>query len=204
MDVLATARAALDTGPLCDSCLGRLVADRSFGLGNAERGRSLRVAVALADDEPFEPPEDCWVCERECDDFETWADSAAAALGGYEFETYQVGTRVPPLLEENDALLREDVGLADDAGEPLKSEFNREVGKLFGRLTDTEVDFERPDVQVLLDLATGEIETTVNSAFVYGRYRKLERDIPQTEWPCRECNETGIKRGAVSSSTERS
>jgi tRNA pseudouridine synthase 10 len=31
----------------------------------------------------------------------------------------------------------------------------------------------------------------VNSAFVYGRYKKLERDIPQTEWPCRECGGSG-------------
>jgi tRNA pseudouridine synthase 10 len=35
----------------------------------------------------------------------------------------------------------------------------------------------------------------VNSAFVYGRYRKLERDIPQTEWPCRDCNGTGLVQG---------
>jgi len=30
---------------------------------------------------------------------------------------------------------------------------------------------------------------------VYGRYRKLERDIPQTEWPCRECKGSG-RQGA--------
>jgi tRNA pseudouridine synthase 10 len=33
----------------------------------------------------------------------------------------------------------------------------------------------------------------VNSAFVYGRYRKLERDVPQTEWPCRECDGSGYR-----------
>jgi tRNA pseudouridine synthase 10 len=113
----------------------------------------------------------------------------------YEFETYQVGTRVPPLLEENDTLLREDVGLQGDAGELLKSEFNREVGKRIGQASGAEVGFERPDIQLLIDLATDDIDVEINSAFIYGRYRKLERDIPQTEWPCRECHETGIKRG---------
>jgi len=196
MTVLAAARAALASGPVCDPCLGRLVADRSFGLTNRERGRSLRVAVALEDDEPFDPPEEpCWVCEGECDRFDVWAERAATALQGYDFATYQVGTSVPPLLEENDRLLREDAGLDPEAGELLKSEFNREVGKRLGQVTGTEVDFERPDVQVRCDLATDEVDVQVNSAFVYGRYRKLERDIPQTEWPCRECNETGIKRG---------
>ena len=196
MDVLQVARDAIDTGPLCDPCLGRLVADRSFGLTNAERGKGLRVALALQADEPYEPPEEpCWVCEEESAAYDGWAERAAAAVRGYDFATYQVGTTVPPLLEENDALLREEVGLEPEAGEAINAEFNREVGKRFGALTDAEVDFQRPDVLVVLDLATETVDARVNSAFVYGRYRKLERDIPQTEWPCRECNETGIKGG---------
>ncbi|MFT4946522.1 MAG: tRNA pseudouridine synthase 10 [Natronomonas sp.] len=194
MDVLSLTRHALETGPLCDPCLGRLVADRSFGLTNRERGRALRTAVALADDEDFEPGDDCWVCENECERYDWWARQAASAVRGYQFEGYQIGARVPPLIEENDRLLRDDVGRDPEAGELLKSEFNREVGKRFGRETDTEVDFGRPDVLVLCDLSTDEVEVQVNSAFVYGRYRKLERDIPQTEWPCRECNGTGINR----------
>ena len=196
MDVLELTRRAIATGPLCDPCLGRLVADRSFGLTNRERGKGLRVAVSLADDTDFEPPEkQCWVCEDECDRYDWWAEQAAGMVHGYDFETYQVGTKVPPLIEENDRLLREDVGLDPEAGELLKSEYNREVGKRFGRKTGTEVDFGRPDVLLLCDLSTDEIELQVNSAFIYGRYRKLERDIPQTKWPCRECNGTGFDDG---------
>ncbi|MBX0287848.1 tRNA pseudouridine(54/55) synthase Pus10 [Haloarcula salinisoli] len=195
MTVLDDAQAALATGPLCDSCLGRLFAERSFGLANAERGHALRVSLALEDDEPFEPTEDCWVCELESERVEWWAEQAATAVRGYEFNTYQVGTKVPPLLEENDALLREDVGLDEDAGEALKTELNREVGKHVGDLTGAEVEFGRPDVQFTLDLATDEVDVNVNSAFVYGRYRKLERDIPQTKWPCNDCNGTGRWQG---------
>ena len=195
MTLLSAARDALAAGPLCDACLGRLFADRSFGLTNDDRGHSLRVAVALEDDEPFDPSEDaCWVCEGECARYDWWAENAAAAVQGYEFATYQVGTRVPPLIEENDLLLREEAGLDEDAGELLKSEFNREVGKRFGALTDTEVDFGRPDIMLHCDLSTDEVEVQINSAFVYGRYRKLERDIPQTKWPCRDCNGTGRQR----------
>ena len=199
MDVISTARDALATGPLCNHCLGRLVADRSFGLANDERGRALRVAVALADDEDFEsgPTDTCWVCEGECTRFDWWARQAVTAVRGYEFDTYQVGTKVPPLLEENDRLIREDVGLDADAGERMKSEYNREVGKRFGEEIGTTVDFERPDVLVVCDLATDEVTVTVNSAFVYGRYRKLARDIPQTRWPCRDCNGTGRQQGDI-------
>ena len=197
MDFLAEARAVIDAGPVCDSCLGRVFADRSFGLSNADRGEGLRTAVAIAADEPYEAvaPDDCWVCDGECGRFAEWADRAVAAVQTVDFDTYQVGTRTPPLIEENDRLLREDAGLAQDAGELFKSNFNREVGKRIGRQTETEVDFSRPDIQFTLDLATDRVDTQLNSAFVYGRYRKLERDIPQTEWPCRECHGSGRRRG---------
>ena len=196
MTILDDARAVLDAGPVCNGCLGRVFADRSFGLSNHERGHALRVACALAADDPFEGTDECWVCEGECDRFEVWAERAVEALSGIEFATYQVGTRVPPLLEENDRLLREESGLPTDAGELFKSECNREVGKRVGAKTGTEVDFERPDVLCLLNLERGDVDVQINPAFVYGRYRKTERGIPQTEWPCRECGASGKQLAA--------
>jgi tRNA pseudouridine synthase 10 len=195
MSILAESRAVIEAGPVCDSCVGRVFADRSFGLSNVDRGRSLRISVALEDDEPYESvdPVDCWVCEGECGRFDEWAERAVDAVGDPkpEFSTYQVGTKTPPLIEENDELLRMDAGLDADRGELFKSNFNREVGKRIGQLTGTEVDFGRPDVQFTLDIENDRVETKINSAFIYGRYRKLERDIPQTEWPCRECHGSG-------------
>ncbi|MFB6106772.1 MAG: tRNA pseudouridine(54/55) synthase Pus10 [Halobacteriaceae archaeon] len=195
--MLDAARELSATGPVCDACLGRPFADRSHGLTNAERGRALRVAVAMADDVPFEvPAEECWVCEGLCAAFDDWADRVVAALEGLRFETYQVGCRVPPLYEENERLLREEAGLDPDAGEALKSELNREVGKRVGERTGTTVDFERPDVLALLNLERGDVDVQVNPAFVYGRYRKLARGIPQTEWPCNDCGGTGKQMGS--------
>ncbi|WP_135824587.1 tRNA pseudouridine(54/55) synthase Pus10 [Halorussus ruber] len=211
MTTLEDARRVAENGPVCDSCLGRCFADRSFGLTNEERGRSLRVAAAIEDDEPFEPtdPENCWVCEGESQRFDEYAEKVAESLEGWNFDTYQVGTRTPPLVEENESLLRESAELPEDAGESFKSEFNREVGKRVGQLTGAEVDFERPDVLALLnvdpereDLSDHAVEVQINSAFVYGRYKKLERDIPQTEWPCRECGGSG-KQLAVGGVSEQ-
>jgi tRNA pseudouridine synthase 10 len=195
--ILERARDLVSTGPVCDACLGRPFADRSFGLGNAERGKALRVTLALDDDADYEAPDpaECWVCEGHCGEFDEWAERVVAALEGVDFRSYQVGTRVPPLIEENGRLFREDAGMDPEAGEPFKSEFNREVGKRVGALTGTPVDMERPDVLALLNLDRGDVEVQVNPAFVYGRYRKVERDIPQTEWPCRECGGSGKQLG---------
>ncbi|RQG91669.1 tRNA pseudouridine(54/55) synthase Pus10 [Natrarchaeobius halalkaliphilus] len=204
-------RALLATGAVCDSCLGRPFAERSFGLTNAERGRALRTTVALADDDDFEPdtPGDCWVCEGYCGTFDAIADAVVDALEGVAFATYQVGSQVPPLVEENERLLRDDADLKPDVGESIKREVNREVGRRIGARTGTEVDFDRPDVLAVVDLegfdpfetlesnrvTSHAVDVQVNPAFVYGRYRKLERDIPQTEWPCRECGGSGVQLG---------
>jgi len=205
------ARELLSTGSICDSCLGRPFADRSFGLTNAERGRALRTTVALADDEDFDPtdPADCWVCEGYCGTFDAIAETIVDELADVDFATYQVGTRVPPLVEENERLLREDADLEPDVGESMKREMNREVGRRVGAMTDTDVDFDRPDVLAVVDLegfdplealesdtvTSHAVDVQINPAFVYGRYRKLERDIPQTEWPCRECGGSGVQLG---------
>ncbi|MES3516255.1 MAG: tRNA pseudouridine(54/55) synthase Pus10 [Natronomonas sp.] len=184
MSLTDDARSLLASGPLCDACLGRPFADRSFGLRNEERGRGLRTTIALEDDEPFETtdPGDCWVCEGICGRFDELATRAVEALAGTELYTYQVGTRVPPLVAENDRLLREDAGLEADAGESLKRELNREVGRRVGATIGATVDFERPNVQILCDLEADSITVQHNSVSVYGRYKKLERGIPQTEW----------------------
>jgi len=193
MDVLAVAAAARSEGPLCDPCLGRVVADRSHGLSNAERGAGLRVGSHLQEDTPIQSdePGDCWVCSGLTDEFDTWANRCVDALGETEFETYQVGSRPPPLVVENDRLLRELIGLDPEAGESIRSELNREVGKRIGALTDATVEFTRPDVQFIIDVTADDVVVEVNSAFVYGRYRKLQRDIPQTKWPCSGCDGSG-------------
>ncbi|MFC3477436.1 tRNA pseudouridine(54/55) synthase Pus10 [Halobacterium litoreum] len=193
MTVLEDARRVAAEDPVCDACLGRCFADRSFGLSNAERGRALRTTMALEDDEPYESPDtaDCWVCEGLSGRFEEFAEMVRDAIEDVAFDTYQVGTRAPPLVEENETMLRDLAGLDADAGELFKSECNREVGKRVGQATGTDVDFERPDVLAVLNVEEETVDVTVNSAFVYGRYRKLERGIPQTKWPCSDCNGTG-------------
>ncbi len=193
MTIVEDARRVLAEDPICDACVGRCFADRSFGLTNAERGRALRTTVALEDDEPYEAVDasECWVCEGASGRFDEFAALVVDALDDQRFDTYQVGTRAPPLVEENETMLRDLADLDEDAGELFKSECNREVGKRVGRETGADVDFERPDVLAVLDVEDESVDVTVNSAFVYGRYRKLERGIPQTKWPCSDCNGTG-------------
>jgi tRNA pseudouridine synthase 10 len=66
------------------------------------------------------------------------------------------------------------------------------VGKAFESLADRgTVDFNDPDVKFTIDLVDGSISLYIASLFLYGRYQKLVRGIPQTHWPCKRCRGRG-------------
>ena len=180
-------------GEICDHCLGRFFGKRSHGLSNDGRGHGLRVAHALRENVPFRPHEGtCWICHDLFADVGTWAERVVAALSGIEYGTFLIGTRVPPLMAESEELVWSELDLAGP--EPLKSEMNREVGKAVSALTGKEANLAKPDVVAILDLASGTVELEISPLFFRGRYRKLERGIPQTRWPCRECHGAGCER----------
>ena len=193
MTVPEAVDAILAYGEVCDACLGRFFGKRSRGLTNEERGRALRIARAIERHEPYAPcAGDCVVCSGLLEDLDLWADRVVAALDGLEYTTFLVGTRVPPLLAESEEMVWSDLSLTH--AEPMKSEMNREVGKRVSARTGREVEFGHPDVVVLLDIANGTVEVQVSPLFIYGRYRKFERGIPQTHWDCRACHGAGCER----------
>jgi tRNA pseudouridine synthase 10 len=215
MTILDTARRILKEGPICDPCMGRQFAKLSTGLTNAQRGSAIKLALSMqaaADDDkelqkelaPTLPQarklvggeeEECWLCRglfQKPERLQQYADKCVAAVQGYEYDTILVGTKVPPLMSEKEEVLQSECGITH--AEPLKSELNREVGKLVSQMTGKDVDFGRPDVLFTIDLAEEKVEMKANSLFIYGRYNKYVRDIPQTRWPCRECKGKGCER----------
>jgi tRNA pseudouridine synthase 10 len=76
--------------------------------------------------------------------------------------------------------LWEDVGIGQC--ESIRSELNRELGKLIWKKTEKEVDPTNPDVLVILNLEKDRTEFEIRSLFIRGGYKKLVRGIPQTKW----------------------
>jgi tRNA pseudouridine synthase 10 len=183
----------LDYGPICDHCLGRFFGKQSHGLSNDQRGSALRIARAIRDNEPYaEEQAECWICNNIFDEVDLWARRAVEALEGIDYETFLVGNRIPPLMAESEEMVWSDLGLGSP--EPLKGEFNREAGKAISRLTGKTVDFKRPDVVVIFDLVGSTVDIQINPLYIYGRYCKYERGIPQTRWHCRVCRGSGCER----------
>ena len=191
--ILEKVHQILEYGDICDHCLGRLFAKRSFGLTNVERGHALRVAHALAYNIPFKEYEEgtCWVCNDLFLHIPYWAEKAAEAAEGIEYETFVIGTRVPPMMTESEEMLWSDLHLENP--EPLKSEMNREVGKAVAALTGKRGDPKNPELTIVLNIADDCTELQIASLYFYGRYLKHVRGIPQTHWDCRACRGKGCE-----------
>jgi tRNA pseudouridine synthase 10 len=192
-DLLKTAEKILEFGPICDSCLGRQFAMLSTRLTNRERGRAVRTVLRMSRDDRSEPEKGCWVCLGlfERDKLASWAGKVEDALRGIECRTFLIGTQVSGLLSENEEILWGECGIK--YAEPLKSELNREIGKLVSAKKGIEVEFRRPDVLIILDLARDRVNLTINARFIFGRYLKRIRGIPQTRWPCSSCRGEGCQ-----------
>ena len=193
MEISEQVKSILAYGECCDHCLGRFFGKRSHGLSNDERGRSLKIALAIGENLPYTKfSGTCWVCSNFFDAVPEWAERVVATVQGIEFSTFLIGCRVPPLIAENEEMVWSDLSLTEP--EPFKSEVNREVGKAVSAQTGKMVDFKKPDIVVILDPSSGAAEVQINSVFFYGRYQKFERGIPQTHWDCRACRGTGCEK----------
>lgn len=168
---------------LCDACLGRTVARLGYGMTNAERGRQLRGGSAV-------DPDGCPLCEGLVAEADRVAELALAAVEGVEHATFQLGCRVDDDVEAAEEGLWEERDLAETA-EPLRSELTREAGKVFEAEAPSTFDPDDPEVSVIVDTRFWTVEPEISPVFVRGRYRKLERGIPQTRWDCRRCRGMG-------------
>ncbi|MCD6495134.1 tRNA pseudouridine(54/55) synthase Pus10 [Candidatus Bipolaricaulota bacterium] len=187
-DVLAMAEQIVRAGPICDECLGRAYAKLGHGLSNAERGSALRTMLTISGTEGKLGT--CWVCGGAFKHIDKLAKRASAMSDGVEFESYLFGVKPSARIIQGEKLFVE--RYPTDTYEPLKHAFNREIGKAFeAHVGHGTVDFERPHLSFVIDLSSDRIDLKVRSLYIYGRYQKLLRGIPQTRWPCRKCKGRG-------------
>lgn len=193
-EVLEQALKAQDRD-LCDHCLGRPFAHVGTGTTNQKRGEELR---ALIDQDrasrglgPMKH-ERCWLCDEIFDQVPRFAEAVELKLREVQYDNFLVGTRVDPVVQAREEELWSVVG--QEHAEPIKSELNREIGKAVFALNGKAVEFKNPQVVALVDTRFAHVELDVAPLFIYGRYRKLSREIPQTKWPCRVCQGKGCPR----------
>ena len=191
----------MEKGYICDNCLGRQFAQLLSGLENKERGRAIRdfFAFLLEAGEELELDSSnffsykfrfsglkgekgkCVVCGDLFEGLDFYAKKAVEKLSGLEFSNFLVGTKLSGSLVRKEEDLWENVGI--EWCEPMKSEVNRLVGKELEKESGKSVEFNNPEILIILNMKKKDVEICVNSLYIYGEYNKLVRTIPQTRWP---------------------
>ena len=176
---------------VCDRCLGRQFAKVGTGMTNDVRGSMIRKelenrGIRTSADEP------CPLCEDTFDMLGRYADAVAEAVNSVESENFLVGSRVEPEIAKKEKEMQQELGLEEC--ESIKTELNREIGKLALPMIHRPVEFKTPQVVACIDTRFADVTLDCSPIFIYGRYNKLSREIPQTIWPCRVCHGKGCPR----------
>ncbi|MEM3412035.1 MAG: tRNA pseudouridine(54/55) synthase Pus10 [archaeon] len=132
---------------------------------------------------------ECWLCENIFDYIDDLVDSIKIDV---EFSTFECGSKIPERILEREDELWEKIGAINAVS--IKSQLNRilneKVSKKFGK----KVDHLNPDIVFLFDFENKKVDYEIKPIYIYGRYRKLVRGIPQTKWNCRVCWGKGCER----------
>jgi len=174
---------------LCDHCLGRIFAKIEQGKTNSNRGEIIRKALKHHSKTDVNK---CWLCSGLMNEISHFADLISDSLKGYDFETFLVGSKIDEdMLNKEQELL----GFAgSDYSESIKMEVNREVGKILEDRLYKTVDFKRPTIMTVIDTVYDVVNLQISSLYIYGRYKKYRRDMPQTRWFCKVCKGKGCRK----------
>ena len=172
-------------GRICKHCLGRMLSKTVDGEDNVSRAESFDLELK---------EDDCIICGNIFDKIdEDLFDKIYDKLNflKVEFDSFIVGSRIDKEIKKRDEEFIEELNL--DV-EPIKKEINRIIGKRLERELSKEVNFEKQDIIVNVNLIRKpKVRIQINPIFIGGKYNKYVRGIPQTKWPCGKCKGRGCE-----------
>ena len=182
MDDLAKKILEKTEGNICRHCLGRMLSKSIEGKDNVSRAESLNADLTG----------ECVICDNIFDKIDSGLFQMVYDKIDFlkvEFDSFIVGSTISKDIKKRDEEFIADLNL--DV-EPIKKEINRIIGKELENSLKKEVNFEKQDIIVNVNLKNNpKVRLQINPIFIEGRYNKLIRGIPQTRWPCRKCRGKG-------------
>ena len=166
-------RKSLGKYKLCQFCIDRLSINSEKGVDEVSENS-------------------CWLCEGLSQEIDELSEIVEEKLRDYEFSTFLIGSKIDDEIIEKEEKIVNELNLKDIT--PLKVWINSEIGKRISEKMKKSVSFDNPDITAIIDTRFNHVELQISSLFLYGRYIKKVRGIPQTKWPCRVCRGKGCRR----------
>ena len=126
------------------------------------------------------------------DNLDIFAEAVAEKVNDVESDNFLVGCHADPAALKKEKELWEKHQLQNY--ESIKTELNREIGKVALPMIHRPVEFKNPQCVACIDTSFADVKLDLSPVFIKGRYNKLSREIPQTIWPCKVCRGKGCPR----------
>ena len=168
---------------LCDDCLGRFFISST----NLSSGRILGNKIRKSVNSRVVTK--CYICKNLFSNMAHYVKTIHNASTEYEFSTFVVGAILKQSIIERDDKLRSRFHLRGVDG--IKTAVTKELGIKFARKTKTSIDHLLPDITFTINFRSGQCNVKARSIFLYGRYSKGKRGLPQKEESCQDCKGKG-------------
>jgi len=182
------AKQIIEKNILCDNCLGRIFHKKDDTFSNKKKAELIRKKF----DKKEIKTKNCSLCNGLLNEIDYFVELIANELESYEYKTFLVGCKIDEDILEKEKELTELIGF--EKPDLIKNEINREIGKKLEKKLGKLVCFEKPTIMVVIDTQFDVVSLQITSLFIYGRYNKYKRDIPQTRWFCKICRGKGCRK----------
>ena len=168
---------------LCDNCLGRFFINSTHLSSGKRLGSKIRKSISSRS------VTKCYICKNLFSNADLYVKMLHDASMGYEFSTFTVGAILKQSIIERDDKLRSKFHLHGVDG--IKTAVTRELGKKFVSETKKRINHLSPDIIFTINFRTEQCSVKTKPAFLYGRYIKDKRGLPQKGESCKDCKGKG-------------
>ena len=130
----------------------------------------------------------CYICKNIFESLDALLTNIHEKSHDVDFKTFNLGLRIKPSILERDDYLKSKFKIKGI--ESIKFGISMELAKKISRRTKSERIMNHPDVFIEIDLKDNSCTLRTKPLFVYGRYNKKIRKLPQKQVSCKYC--TGI------------
>ena len=181
--IILQSRSILRKWDLCDNCLGRFFIS-STNLSSARiLGNKIRNSINSRS------VSKCYICKNLFSNMDHYVKMMHNVSTEYEFSTFIVGAILKQSIIERDDKLRSKFHLRGVDG--IKTAVTRELGKKFVKKTKKHIDHLSPDITFIINFRTEQCNVKTTPVFLYGRYIKDKRGLPQKGESCKDCKGKG-------------
>ena len=177
--IILQSKSILKEYDLCDNCLGRFFISSAHLSSERMLGNKIRKLINSR------AVTKCYICKNLFSNADLYVKTMQNASTEYEFSTFVVGAILKQSIIERDDKLRSKFHLHGVDG--IKTAVTRELGKKFVKKTKKRIDHLLPDIIFTINFRTEQCDVKTKPIFLYGRYIKNKRGLPQKEESCQDC-----------------